>query len=162
MSLFETLTRFETKFKVQVALLIVLSGFFLSANARAQNSVTFFPKDSSKNALTIYVLKFSLEKALPSDAAFRFLFSDGFDLSHVEIAGSSTINGGFEIEVKGQEVLISRTGLGDEIPAKKKAALKFALVINPDKAQENYPLDIEFLGGDAGVLYKTRVNIAIK
>ncbi|NOZ60120.1 MAG: hypothetical protein GXO74_00410 [Calditrichaeota bacterium] len=162
MSLNETFRTNETKFFKFFLLALV----FLTVGgwqfALAQDQAILLPKDSTQKAETIYYLKLALSKPIPADAVFIFQFDAAFDLSNTEIAGSSSINGGFEIKVDGQKLTISRTGLGEEIPAKKKVELKFALVKNPDQAAKDFPVDIEIQGGDVGVLLKTRVTISIE
>ncbi|OQX86468.1 hypothetical protein B6D60_06295 [candidate division KSB1 bacterium 4484_87] len=161
MSLSETLKMHETRLTKLFFLMIV---FFLMAawqNSQAQDKVVLQPKDSTQKAMTIYYLKFSLEKPLPADAVFVFLFDDAFDLSNAEVAGSSTINGGFALKKDGQKLMISRTGIGDTLPPNKKAELKFALIKNPDNPGNNFAVDVEIDGGDAGVLLKKSVTVSI-
>lgn len=159
MSLSETIQGVETKLSALIALIFAL---LFSSTASAQNLLSLYPKDSSKSALTIYVLEFSLEQSVPSDASFSFTFSEGFDVSLVEVAGSSNINGGFKLSVKDNQVIIDRTGLGDALPAGEKANLKFALVKNPDAAGENYSATVKISAPDVGTIITKTIQIKIK
>ena len=70
------------------------------------------------------------------------------------IAGSTTINGGFVINVDQQVVTMRRSGLGREIPANEKVDIKFAIVKNPKQASDNYDIKVEILGEDGKSILK--------
>ena len=161
MSLNGTFKANDTKFATLV-LVAMLATSLLVSNSYGENSINFFPKDATTEALTIYILEFSLEQPIPANANFRFTFPAEFDLAMVEIAGSSSINGGFEVSVKENQVQIARSGLGDEVPAGKKTDLKFALVKNPTEKKDDYPVTITILGADDSILLETVVNVKIK
>jgi hypothetical protein len=80
---------------------------------------------------SLYEVSFVTSDSLATNAAIVVTFPREFDLSQLEIAGSSTINGGFTLERKGQEVRLRRTGLGAKIPPGKKVSIQFGLIGNP-------------------------------
>jgi hypothetical protein len=89
---------------------------------------------------------------------FRVTFPPEFDLSDLLIAGSTTINGGFEIAVDKQVIVMKRSGLGKELPANEDADLKFAIVRNPGKPADDYKILIEILDGGEKSIFKAEKN----
>ena len=117
----------------------------LSASGATIDSLSVKPVNPEAEAITIYEVSFVLSDTLPSDAVIMVTFPDGFDLSRVKLAGSSTINGGFKVSVDGQRVAIKRSGLGRPILPGENVEVKFANVRNP-VAEGEYVITVEILG----------------
>jgi len=133
---------------IRIALAIVCIFCFssLSASGATIDSLSVKPVNPEAEAITIYeVINFVLSDTLPSDAVITVTFPDGFDLSRVKLAGSSTINGGFKVSVDGQRVAIKRSGLGRPILPGENVEVKFANVRNP-VAEGEYVITVEILG----------------
>jgi hypothetical protein len=80
---------------------------------------------------SIYKITFVTTDTLAADAEIVVTFPPAFDLSKLEIAGSSDINGGFKLERKDREVRLRRSGLGDKVPPGKKVSVQLGMVVNP-------------------------------
>lgn len=123
-------------------IIISTNYFALSVPADTIEVIAKYP-ETGKNS--IYQINFIVSKAIHPRAGFRVTFSDGFDLSDLLIAGSTTINGGFDLSVEKQVVIIKRSGLGREIPANEKVDIKFAIVKNPREPRDDYKIVVEIL-----------------
>ena len=117
----------------------------LSASGATIDSLSVKPVNPEAEAITIYEVSFVLSDTLSSDAVIMVTFPDGFDLSRVKLAGSSTINGGFKVSVDGQRAAIKRSGLGRPILPGENVEVKFANVRNP-VAEGEYVITVEILG----------------
>ena len=144
----------ESKYALSLAILVGLILF-------AGNSVSALPADTveviarhpESGDRSTYQINFEISKPIPAKAIIRITFPDEFDLSDLIIAGSTTINGGFDLSVKNQVVTMKRSGLGKEIPANNKVDVKFAIVKNPDQPADNYKILIEILdNGELNIL----------
>jgi len=132
--------------------LAILVGLILFAG----NSVSALPADSveviarhpESGERSTYQINFQISKPIPAKTIIRVTFPDEFDLSDLIIAGSTTINGGFDLSINRQIVTIKRSGLGREIPANEKVDLKFAIVKNPAQPSDDYKIVIELLDKD--------------
>jgi len=92
---------------------------------------------------SLYEVSFVTTDSLARNAAIVVTFPREFDLSQLEIAGSSTINGGFMLERKGQEVRLHRTGLGKTIPPGKKVSIQLGLIINPANISASHQVRVQ-------------------
>jgi hypothetical protein len=92
---------------------------------------------------SLYEVSFITTDTLASNAAIVMTFPAAFDLSQLEIAGSSTINGGFTLERKGQEVLLRRSGLGAKIPPGKKVSIQLGLIVNPANLSASHQVRVQ-------------------
>lgn len=136
-------------------LIITMLAFLIqSAMALPADSVEVIAKHPESEASSIYVVKFAVAKPIPAKALFLVTFPPEFDLSDLLIAGSTTINGGFEVSVQKQVVIIKRSGLGKEVPANQKADLKFAIVKNPALPADDYKILVEILDGNESTIFK--------
>jgi hypothetical protein len=102
-----------------------------AANASGRDSLTVQALRAQPGKPSLYELRFVTTDTLARDAEIVVTFPPAFDLSQLEIAGSSQINGGFKLERKGQEVRLRRSGLGEKIPPGRKMSLQLGLVVNP-------------------------------
>jgi len=141
-----------------ILLITMLTFLISSAMALPADSIEVIAKHPESAANSIYQVKFSVSKPIPANAMFRVIFPLEFDLSDLLIAGSTTINGGFEIAVEKQVVVMKRSGLGKEVPANQSADLKFAIVRNPDKPADDYKILIEILDGGEKSIFKAEKN----
>ncbi|MFQ5638327.1 MAG: hypothetical protein ACE5IR_10085 [bacterium] len=87
------------------------------------------------NAATLYALDFTLADTLFSESIIEVVFPTGFDLSRVTLAGSKTINGGFDVDVREQTVYLKRKGRGRMNIPGEKVDVKLAIVKNPPTVQ---------------------------
>ena len=92
---------------------------------------------------SLYELRFVTTDTLARDAEIIVTFPPAFDLSQLEIAGSSQINGGFKLERKGQKVHLRRTGLGQKIPPGRKVSLQLGLVVNPPDFSASHQVTVQ-------------------
>ena len=81
--------------------------------------------------VSLYELSFTTKDTLDSKAEMTFNFPPAFDLSALEIASSTNINGGFKILKEGNRVTVRRTGLGDPVPPGREVSLQLGLIKNP-------------------------------
>lgn len=148
MYLNETLKSVMTgsKFLFLVTFLVSIISFANnSAEAMPLDTVQVVAKHPESGRGSAYQVNFEISKPIPPKATIRVLFPDEFDLSDLMIAGSTTINGGFDLQVNSQVLTMKRSGLGREIPANEKVDVKFAIIKNPKEPADNYKLVIEIL-----------------
>lgn len=160
MYLIETLTNDKT---ARIALYILISiGFFLTkVNAAPADSIKVNARNGDVNASSIYEVYFSISTEIPASASIVVIFPDDFGLSNVNVAGSTTINGGFELTVNQKKVILKRSGHGDVIEPDQQVSVKFANVKNPPRSVDQYEIDVEIRDNDNQVLKasRTRVNV---
>ena len=89
------------------------------------------PLDPRPGAFTLYTLSFTAPDTVPPDGVLHLNFPQAFSLAQVSLAGSSTMNGGFAVEVNGRELRIRRGGEGQPVPQGTAVDVKFSLVKNP-------------------------------
>ncbi|MCG8607198.1 hypothetical protein MJD09_19715 [bacterium] len=116
----------------------------LGTSALAQDSLSVTPSSSEAGEFAIYTLTFVTTDTLRPDGQVTVTFPPNMDLSGVKMAGSSTINGGFNVTRLGQKVVLTRSGLGRSIMPGEKATIKFAVVKNPIEAGVSLPVQVEF------------------
>lgn len=127
-------------------LLCVCSVLVSSPNAMGQN----FRPDFSLRALraepgkpSLYDLRFTTVDALDPLAEMVFEFPAELDLSLLQVASSTSINGGFKIFREGNVVRIRRTGLGETILPGQKVELKLGLITSPSSLAGNLEITFE-------------------
>lgn len=146
MSLFETKSLKKLAIGALVIATISLICFISEPlGAAPADSVQVIAKHAEADANSIYQIRFSVARPIPPKAIIRVTFPAEFDLSEVLIAGSTTINGGFELLVDKQVVTLKRSGLGRTIPANEAVDVKFAIVKNPRRAADDYRIAVEIL-----------------
>jgi hypothetical protein len=92
---------------------------------------------------SLYEVSFVTTDSLSSRATIMIAFPQEFDLRQLEIAGSSTINGGFTLERKDREVLLRRTGLGAPIPPGKQVSIQLGLIVNPANLSASHQVRVQ-------------------
>jgi len=92
---------------------------------------------------SLYEVSFVTTDSLAPNATLVVTFPREFDLRQLEIAGSSTINGGFTLERKGQEVRLRRSGLGAKIPPGKKVSIQLGLIGNPANLSASHQVRVQ-------------------
>lgn len=92
---------------------------------------------------SLYEVSFVTTDTLPPNASLVVTFPQEFDLSQLEIAGSSTINGGFTLQRKDREVFLRRTGLGSKIPPGKKVSIQLGLIVNPANLSASHQVRVQ-------------------
>jgi hypothetical protein len=118
-----------------------------AAIASGLDSLTVHALRAEPGKPSLYELRFVTTDTLARDAELVLTFPRAFDLSQLEIAGSSQINGGFKLERKGQEVHLRRTGLGEKIPPGRKVSLQLGLVVNPPDFSASHQVTVQFPAG---------------
>ena len=114
-----------------------------AANNSGRDSLTVQALRAQPGKPSLYELRFVTTDTLVRDAEIVVTFPRAFDLSQLEIAGSSQINGGFKLERKGQEVHLRRTGLGEKIPPGRKVSLQLGLVVNPPDFSASHQVTVQ-------------------
>jgi len=143
---YETLKNSDTKTlaKGSFVFIILLNLVFVNTIfAIPQDTIKIVAKDSSAEAPSVYQINFKISKPISPKAVIKVQFPSSFDLSGLLVAGSGSITGGFEMTKENHLVILKRTGLGKEIKANESVDVKFAIVINPEKAGENYSIQVE-------------------
>ncbi|HDP97717.1 MAG TPA: hypothetical protein ENN22_00830 [bacterium] len=161
MYLNETSKKRDTKISAFITLIfLILLGVNFS-QAEPADTIKIVAKDQQVLAPSIYQVEFVLNKAISSKAVIRVTIPDEFDISELQVAGSNTINGGFDFKIESRTLVLERSGLGREIPPNEKVDVKFAIVKNPEAAGDNYSFDIEVLDENGLSLIKQQEKISI-
>jgi hypothetical protein len=136
-----------------LALTLLSSGMALAQERQAQtpsaekssgfDSVSVHALWAEPGKASLYDLTFVTADTLAADAEIVIAFPRGFDLSPLEIAGSSDINGGFKLERKDQEVRLHRTGLGEKVPPGRKVSIKLGLIVNPSDLVASHEVNVQ-------------------
>lgn len=134
--------------------------FPISNAAYGQEDLQLRAMFPEANAITLYELNFILKDSLNAKSQLKITFPKSFDLSKVKMAGSATINGGFNIEVLDSTVILKRSGLGQTILPRKKIDVKFANVLNPPTPDRVYEVKVEIFNDNIKLLDK-KVNVKI-
>lgn len=113
------------------------------ASSTGRDSLTVQALRAQPGKPSLYELRFVTTDTLARDAEIVVTFPRAFDLSQLEIAGSSQISGGFKLERKGQEVHLRRTGLGEKIPPGRKVSLQLGLIINPPDFSASHQVTVQ-------------------
>lgn len=129
-------------FTLGAALLVVLALAPRLFAQTKQDSVEVKALNSQAGAASLYSLDFTLADTLYPDAEFEVVFPAGFDVSKVTIAGSKAINGGFDVKVEGQKVLVQRKGRGSIKLPGEKVDVKFSTVTNPANPDSNHKINV--------------------
>ena len=139
----ETKRSAETRKRLTVFLIISLFVCMSTGQAQAADTVNIIAKNPEVLAKSIYTVEFDISKEIPPLATIEISFPAEFDLSGVLIGGSTTINGGFELDVNESKIVLRRSGLGRTVEANEKVDIKFANVINPPESKTDFELKIE-------------------
>ena len=91
------------------------------------------PQLSVMTKTTLYEFSVTLQQPLLPTAALVFVFPEEFNLTYLRMAGSSQVNGGFNVVVSGRTARIKRSGLGNEISANTEITFLFGNIKNPSK-----------------------------
>ncbi|MDZ7374648.1 MAG: hypothetical protein ONB23_11855 [candidate division KSB1 bacterium] len=114
--------------------------------ASAADSLGVFLLGPGPGERSICELRFRLSQPLPPRASFRVQFASGFDLSEVLLVGSDRIDGGLSFRRDGNQIIVSRSGLGHGIPAGELLDLKIANLRTPSVMSEAGPVRVTILG----------------
>jgi len=131
--------------------LILLCLFPVVLFAQVARGPAMTPLNSRAGEATLFALQFTAQDTIPADARFVLTFPKGFGLEMLSLAGSSVMKGGFTVQVKGQQVTISRRGEGQAILPGTTVDLKFSLVKNPPQGGE-YTISWQVLRRDGTAL----------
>jgi len=91
----------------------------------------------------IYEIQFTPTDTLATDAEIVITFPGAFDLSLLEVAGSTRIDGGLKLAKDKQQVTVRRTGLGSPIAPGKRVSLKLGLIKNPQNLAEPFSVTLQ-------------------
>jgi hypothetical protein len=114
-----------------------------TAKTPGRDSLTVHALRAEPGKPSLYELRFVTTDTLARDAEIIVTFPQAFDLSQLEIAGSSQINGGFKLERKGQAVYLRRTGLGEKIPPGRRVSLRLGLIVNPANLLASHQVTVQ-------------------
>lgn len=126
----------------------------LNAQPLKGNSIEIRPLRADAGASTLYTLSFQLAETLDADAVIEVQFPTGFDLSKVNLAGSSTIDGGFLVSVNGQTITARRKGKGQPKNPGEQVDLKFSTVKNSTNPNDDHLITV--------TLKKKNTNIPVR
>lgn len=164
MYLSETLKKTDTKIFKKLAMICAATFALIAVNfsfAAPADSVKVVAKSEEIGAATIYSVSFNVSKPIPSKAVIKVTFPAEFDISNLQVAGSTTINGGFEQRVSNRTLSLERSGLGREIKPNEKVDVKFAIVKNPTQPKNDYNFDVEILNESQQSLIKSQQKVKI-
>lgn len=148
---YETYKKNDTRGNYLFVIMLLIGLTFFAGNsamAVPADTIEVVAKHPESGQSSIYQISFVISKPIPPKAIIRLTFPAEFDLSDLMIAGSTTINGGFNLDVDRQVVILRRSGLGREISANEKVDVKFAIVKNPNQPGDNYKIEIEILDNE--------------
>jgi hypothetical protein len=123
------------------SLLIVCAAW----SSLAQEKMTVKALRAAPRKASIYEVTFSTTEALARDAEIRLTFPASYDLSELDIAGSTSINGGMTLTRNGQRVIVKRGGLGTVVPRGQQVSLQLGLIKNPATFANAEPVRVEVL-----------------
>lgn len=151
-------TRLNCKMKRQISSMLIVTLIWLTTSLSfafpPADSIKVIAKHAEADANSIYQIGFVASRPIPPKAIIRVTFPPEFDLSELMIAGSTTINGGFEIKVEKQILTMKRSGLGREIPANEAVDVKFAIVKNPKRSGDDYKIVVEIADEGEKIILK--------
>ncbi len=163
MYLLETLKVTDTK-RIRggiVCVMFVLILLPVFAFSQQNEKLEVLAKNPEVEAASIYQIVFSIDEPIPQNAEIRVTFPEQFDLSELSVAGSNTINGGFDVEVSNQNVKLTRSGLGREINPNEEVDVKFAIVKNPTEPNDQYLIEVEVVVEEQESIFKKESQIKI-
>jgi hypothetical protein len=109
---------------------------------------------------SLYDLHFTTRDTLDPLTEMVFEFPRELDLSQLQIASSTSINGGFKIFREGNVVRVRRTGLGETIFPGEQVELKLGLITSPPSLAGNLEIAFELRSAKGEVqLARTRLPI---
>ena len=118
-----------------------------TTTATAQESRTAAPEARALRAVpgevSLYELSFVTRDTMPAKCEFVIEFPAAMDLSLLQVASSTTINGGFELVREQNRVRVIRTGLGEVVLPGKKVEIKLGIVKNPPDLNSSFDLAFE-------------------
>lgn len=110
--------------------------------AAMQDTLWISPAKPEPGVPTVYRLGMVLSRPIPARAVFELVFPPAFDLSMVEVAGSSGMKGGLQVRRQDGKIMLTRTGLGKEVPPGKEVILKVGLIRNPQDWDSSYTVQV--------------------
>jgi len=105
---------------------------------------------------SLYDVRFTTRDTLDPLAEMVFEFPRDLDLSLLEVASSTSINGGFNIFRADNVVRIRRTGLGETILPGRQVELKLGLIISPQSLATNHEVAFELRSSTGKVKLERR------
>ena len=100
---------------------------------------------------SLYEVRFLTEDTLHTQAELVFEFPAALDLSLLEVASSTTIDGGFKITRERNVVHVRRTGLGAIVPPGRPVELKLGLITSPATLPGNLTVGFTQIGAPGKV-----------
>lgn len=158
MCLIETYKKIET---ITVILILFIAVFINDIFALPVDTVVVKPKDAGVGKNSIYEIYFSLEKEISNNASIFITFPDSFNLAGITIAGSTTIDGGFDLTVNDRQIVLKRSGLGRKIKPYEKVSVKFANVRNPSLPSDDYQIKVEIKNDSNNIIVTENKKISI-
>jgi hypothetical protein len=127
-----------------INILVVSSilAFGFIGRIQAQESIIITASDSTAQSRALYTVQFLTSESLSPDAVIKVVFPKEYILSKKILAGSHTIKGGLVTTVKGDTVLVQRTGLGKKVLSGTYVDVMLSDIINPAVAGDMYQISI--------------------
>ncbi len=116
-----------------------------ASSSSAQEKMAIKALRAAPRLASLYEISFVTSEALAVDAEIRISFPASYNLSELEIAGSTSINGGLTLTRDGQRVIVKRSGLGTAVPRGQQVSLQLGLIKNPAAFATAEPVQIEVL-----------------
>jgi len=144
--------------KLHIVIIFSLIGLFSVKSVLSQQLVSVHATQLEPRKEAGY--KFVIETADPvtKNASFDIIFPKVFLLNNLIMSSSTTMNGGLIVNVTNDTVRVSRTGLGDELPA-GRIDIYVASVINAEDMAPEFDFEILRYDNDRQV---SQINSAQK
>lgn len=138
----------------------VVAAFCLLAPAAiwAQEALSVKALRALPRQVSLYEIAFTTTEVLGADAEIRVSFPATYDLNAFEIAGSTSINGGFTWQRQGQLVTLRRSGIGTPVPRGQKVSVQLGLINNPPIFAAAEPVRVEILHSKKDTTAKVLTN----
>lgn len=128
----------------RIFLFFLIGGFFSPISGYGQtiilDSLVVNPLLPKTNVNTLYNISFISSVEIVSNSQFIINFPDEFILDHLNLVGSSNINGGLLLIRDGQKVTVKRRGEGSVIEPGKRVNLALSIIKNPGIVNSNYQI----------------------
>ena len=130
---------------VLIFILCTIGSAFTTVRAADLENVTATPDDASAGILTIYTIDFRTATLWPANGKILLTFPAGFDLSDVRFADCDgvSIDGGFDVDVTGQVVTVTRDATGSAIAGGFDLSISVALVRNSTTPSTTNSIEVE-------------------
>jgi len=128
---------------IKILLLYFVIVCHFVGTAWAQEQITIKASNPTVHKRAVYTVAFVAPTTILPDASIEIAFPKEYILTNKIMAGSRVLNGGLQVSVRGDTVLVQRTGLGKEIPSGTQVDVMLSDIINPGKAKDDYQISMQ-------------------